>query len=409
MTGGEERDGEMAERRESIRRSSLDAEAIATAARRALAELDLEENDEEEPGPPQEERPSTGSTTSDQSSSTGIVPPPSAARPRARRKSAEVRCSHSACRGRSGARGEGSPGLHSPSPLTRCLLSTSPPQTFPPPSSSSLPLALSLPPPTCPLLQRMAEIQREAQRRVEAAYQEGNNSEGRAPGEAEAKPAPTASQIGAARAAAKMAGGIFYTLDEHGAVLERLRSLEREADALREENASLTAMAAAQVVQGSPTGQRKKRSSFSKDALSRPRDRSPASRAPAAPPPTEREREAKPFELRGEPIDIVAGLDGKQPDYVAPAPAELEVQVERDRSGGTSGHGGSSDRVARISGSGARMLTAVAAAAARAVSNLDSSFKGATGAGSREPTPTVVRPPSSLGFPPRSLTAPMSA
>ena len=268
----------------------------------------------------------------------------------------------------------------------------------------------------------MAEIQREAQRRVEAAYQEGNNSEGRTPGEAEAKPAPTASQIGAARAAAKMAGGIFYTLDEHGAVLERLRSLEREADALREENASLTAMAAAQVVQGSPTGQRKKRSSFSRDALSRPRDRSPASRAPAAPPPTEREREAKPFELRGEPIDIVAGLDGKQPDYVAPAPAELEVQVERDRSGGTSGHGGSAyrgssghggsaHRVARISGSGARMLTAVAAAAARAVSNLDSSFKGATGAGSREPTPTVVRPPSSLGFPPapRSLTAPMSA
>ena len=288
------------------------------------------------------------------------------------------------------------------------------------PSSSSLPLAHSLPPPTCPLLQRMAEIQREAQRRVEAAYQDGNNSEGRAPGEAEAKPAPTASQIGAARAAAKMAGGIFYTLDEHGAVLERLRSLEREADALREENASLTAMAAAQVVQGSPTGQRKKRSSFSKDALSRPRDRSPASRAPAAPPPTEREREAKPFQLRGEPIDIAAGLDGKQPDYVASAPAELEVQVERDRSGGTSGHGGSAYRgssghggsayrVARISGSGARMLTAVAAAAARAVSNLDSSFKGATGAGSREPTPTVVRPPSSLGFPPHSWTAPTSA
>lgn len=350
------RDGEMAERRESIRRSSLDAEAIATAARRALAELDLEENDEEEPRPPQEERPSTGSTTSDQSTSTGIIPPPSAARPRARRKSAE----------------------------------------------------------------RMAEIQREAQRRVEAAYQDGNNSEGRAPGEAEAKPAPTASQIGAARAAAKMAGGIFYTLDEHGAVLERLRSLEREADALREENASLTAMAAAQVVQGSPTGQRKKRSSFSKDALSRPRDRSPASRAPAAPPPTEREREAKPFQLRGEPIDIAAGLDGKQPDYVASAPAELEVQVERDRSGGTSGHGGSAYRgssghggsayrVARISGSGARMLTAVAAATARAVSNLDSSFKGATGAGSREPTPTVVRPPSSLGFPPHSWTAPTSA
>lgn len=266
----------------------------------------------------------------------------------------------------------------------------------------------------------MAEIQREAQRRVEAAYQDGNNSEGRAPGEAEAKPAPTASQIGAARAAAKMAGGIFYTLDEHGAVLERLRSLEREADALREENASLTAMAAAQVVQGSPTGQRKKRSSFSKDALSRPRDRSPASRAPAAPPPTEREREAKPFQLRGEPIDIAAGLDGKQPDYVASAPAELEVQVERDRSGGTSGHGGSAYRgssghggsayrVARISGSGARMLTAVAAAAARAVSNLDSSFQGATGAGSREPTPTVVRPPSSLGFPPHSWTAPTSA
>jgi hypothetical protein len=218
----------------------------------------------------------------------------------------------------------------------------------------------------------------------------------------------------AAKMAAKMAGGIFYTLDEHGAVLERLRSLEREADALREENASLTAMAAAQVVQGSPTGQRKKRSSFSKDALSRPRDRSPV--------PTEREREGKPFEPQGEPIDIAAGLDGKQPDYVAPAPAELEVQVERDRSGGTSGHGGSAyrgssghggsaHRVARISGSGARMLTAVAAAAARAVSNLDSSFKGATGAGSREPTPTVVRPPSSLGSPPapRSLTAPMSA
>ena len=103
----------------------------------------------------------------------------------------------------------------------------------------------------------------------------------------------------------------------------------------------------------------------------------------AAPPPTEREREAKPFQLRGEPIDIAAGLDGKQPDYVASAPVELEVQVERDRSGGTSGHGGSAYRgssghggsayrVARISGSGARMLTAVAAAAARAVSNLDS-------------------------------------
>ena len=132
------RDGEMAERRESIRRSSLDAEAIATAARRALAELDLEENDEEEPGPPQKERPSTGSTTSDQSTSTGIIPPPSAARPRARRKSAEVRCSLSACRGRSGARSEGSPGLHSPSPSTRCLLSTPPP----PPPSPSLPLPL---------------------------------------------------------------------------------------------------------------------------------------------------------------------------------------------------------------------------------------------------------------------------
>ena len=41
--------------------------------------------------------------------------------------------------------------------------------------------------------------------------------------------------------AAKMAGGIFYTLDEHGRVLERLRSLEREVDALREENASRAA------------------------------------------------------------------------------------------------------------------------------------------------------------------------
>lgn len=140
------RDGEMAERRESIRRSSLDAEAIATAARRALAELDLEENDEEEPRPPQEERPSTGSTTSDQSTSTGIIPPPSAARPRARRKSAEVRCSLSACRGRSGARSEGSPGLHSPSPSARCLLSTHPP---PPPSPFLfLPPPCPLPPPT---------------------------------------------------------------------------------------------------------------------------------------------------------------------------------------------------------------------------------------------------------------------
>jgi hypothetical protein len=45
----------------------------------------------------------------------------------------------------------------------------------------------------------------------------------------------------AAKMAAKMAGGIFYTLDEHGRVLERLRSLEREVDALREENASRAA------------------------------------------------------------------------------------------------------------------------------------------------------------------------
>ena len=45
----------------------------------------------------------------------------------------------------------------------------------------------------------------------------------------------------AAKMAAKMAGGIFYTLDEYGRVLERLRSLEREVDALREENASRAA------------------------------------------------------------------------------------------------------------------------------------------------------------------------
>ena len=45
----------------------------------------------------------------------------------------------------------------------------------------------------------------------------------------------------AAKMAAKMAGGIFYTLDEHGRVLEKLRSLEREVDALREENASRAA------------------------------------------------------------------------------------------------------------------------------------------------------------------------
>ena len=45
----------------------------------------------------------------------------------------------------------------------------------------------------------------------------------------------------AAKMADKMAGGIFYTLDEHGRVLEKLRSLEREVDALREENASRAA------------------------------------------------------------------------------------------------------------------------------------------------------------------------
>jgi hypothetical protein len=136
---------------------------------------------------------------------------------------------------------------------------------------------------------------------------------------------------------------------------------------------------------------------------SRQRDRSPASgmafwRTPAAPPPTQREEATKLLELRGEPIDISTGLvdGGNQPDSAAPVHAqELDVQVERDRStGNASGHGGSAFRAARISGSGARMLTAVAAAAARAVANLDSSFKGAT-AGSREPTPTVVRPPSS--------------
>ena len=62
------RDGQMAERRESIRRASLDLEAIATADRRALAELYLEENSQEEV-----KRPSTGSTTPDVV--TGVAPP----------------------------------------------------------------------------------------------------------------------------------------------------------------------------------------------------------------------------------------------------------------------------------------------------------------------------------------------
>lgn len=254
------------------------------------------------------------------------------------------------------------------------------------------------------LAQRMAELQRESQRRRDEAYLGKGGSKHASHGAVqESKPVPTAAQVGAARAAAKMGGGIFYTYDEHSSLLERMRVLKREVETLQEENAALKATAstlAAQQETPSPVGgRRRNRPSFSSDALnggahrggaspSRSRDRSPgvvaSCRPPAVAAPTECEQTAAQLLApRGEPVDISAELESKasRPSVFA---EEVEVQVERDRSTGSN-----------RSGRGSGMLSAVAAAAATAAVNLGASLKGVAGSGSRGATPIVGRPPNS--------------
>ena len=241
--------------------------------------------------------------------------------------------------------------------------------------------------------ERMAELLRDAERAKEQAQLESQRNHA-VEKDGAANATATAAQVGAARAAAKIACGTFYTRDEQEDLLARMRNLSRQLEGLQQENLALKA----EVANGSPSGGRKKRSSFSKDVKEpsstsgRNRSPSPLARSLLRPPGSASAGTALPQLMdhlapRGEPIDLTAEA------YAAHAltHGEIDVQVARDRSTGGSREGsqhGSNSflRKKRIGDGGARVLTAMATAAAVAVSNLSSSFTAAPH-GSRDSTP----------------------